>query len=167
MTPEHEKRLQEIGGLRLKMIDTSAIREEKDKDYGDPKVSLGAIGFVWGCYLETRWAKELEEVHECASVPEITADMVADLMMIMKIWRRANLDCPGVYVSPHEERLQRIERSIEGGQAIDKDQLKADIQWLISLERDKLSPLEDCGKDIAVYADIATECDARIDHDQG
>ncbi len=99
------------------MIDTSAIREDKDRAYGDPKVSLGAIGGVWTAYLRLRWQ---DLVFEGNDTPEITADMVADMMTVMKVMRRANPDCPS-------------------------------------------DSLIDCGKDIAVYADIATECDARVD----
>ncbi len=98
------------------MIDTSAIREEKDKAYGDPRDALLGIGCIWQIYLATRCGARWER--------ELTPDAVADMMILMKVMRRANPDCPS-------------------------------------------DSLIDCGKDIAVYADIATECDARVDHDQG
>ncbi len=93
------------------MTDISEIRKEKDAAYGDPKEALGRIGGMWTLYLATRWSDPDDWT--------ITPDMVADMMMLMKIMRRANPSCPS-------------------------------------------ESLVDCGEDIAVYADIASETDARI-----
>lgn len=98
------------------MTDTSTIRKIKDSAYGDPKVALGAIGRVWREYLMLRWGLDVGADPEW----DITADMVADLMALMKEMRRANPGCPS-------------------------------------------ESLVDCGQDIEVYAQIATECDARVD----
>lgn len=131
------------------MTDTSAIRKERDAAYGDPSVSLGAIGRMWREYLFMRWGiplpyaellgpRYLAEMYD----HKITPDMVADMMILMKVMRRANPSCPGI--KPH------IYHEGELRSAIDR------------IKKDCLSPLEDCGQDIAVYADIATETDARI-----
>lgn len=94
-----------------RQTDISEIRKVKDKMYGDPKVSLGGIAAVWQIYLAVRVGARWQR--------DLTADAVADMMILMKVMRRANPDCPS-------------------------------------------ESLVDCGKDIAVYADIATETDGRI-----
>lgn len=64
----------------------SEIRKVKDAAYGPPLESLGTIGGVWQAYLEMRLGARFNGI--------ITADIVADLHTIEKVFRRAYPHCP-------------------------------------------------------------------------
>ena len=67
---------------------TSEIRTIKDQAYGDPKVSLELIGAAWMGYLAMR------RYHLPLQKGPINANDVANMMILMKVMRLANPECP-------------------------------------------------------------------------
>lgn len=69
-----------------------SLEESRSSVYGDPFISHKAIGYTWRGILQNRF-QELE-------IPEITADLVAELLAGFKITRAAR---PGYHQDSYDD----------------------------------------------------------------